>query len=183
MTARRDRRGGWFQPPKIIRRLRKDERGVTAIEFGMLAMPFFILLLGIIETSLMFFAGQVLESATDEVGRLVRTGQLDNTMTAEELRTEICDRSEILFACKDILIDMQVVATYKDLGDSPEPDEGELAPSDFGFTAAGPRQIVMLTVVTEWPVFTNYFQKWLSDLNNGNAVLTAVTVFKTEPYS
>jgi Flp pilus assembly protein TadG len=41
----------------------RDESGVTAIEFGLLALPFFSILGAILETSLVFLSGQVLESA------------------------------------------------------------------------------------------------------------------------
>ncbi|MCB1415197.1 MAG: pilus assembly protein [Phyllobacteriaceae bacterium] len=177
------KRAGFFSAPKIVRRFAKDQEGVTAIEFAMLAMPFFMLLMAIVETSLLFFAGQVLESSVDEVGRKIRTGQLDQTLTEDQLRDEICESAAVLFDCDGLLIDMQVVATYDELGDAPKPEDGEIDPSDFKFEAAGPKQIVMLTVVAEWPVFTNYLQQYLSGLNNGNAVLTGITAFKTEPYS
>lgn len=182
-TENRPKSCGFFSAPKIVRRFSKDQDGVTAIEFAMLAMPFFALLMAIVETSLLFFAGQVLESSVDDVGRKIRTGQLDQTMTEDQLRNEICDSAAVLFDCDGLLIDMQVVATYDELGDSPKPEDGELDSSDFKFEAAGPKQIVMLTVVAEWPVFTNYLQQYLSDLTNGNAVLTGIAAFKTEPYS
>lgn len=181
-----DQDHGFFQlirKPRIVRRFHKDDNGATAIEFAMLGLPFFALLMAIVETSLMFFAGQVLESSVDEVARKIRTGQLDNTMTQAELRTEICNESALLFDCGDINIDMKVVATYDELGDMPEPEDGELDPNEFTFTPAGPQQIVMVTVMSEWPVFTNYLAQYMSDLNTGNALLTAVAVFRTEPYS
>ena len=180
---KKTRRFGLFQTPKIVRRFTKDEEGVTAIEFGMLALPFFALMMAVIETSIFFFAGQVLESSVDEVARKIRTGQLDSNMTAALLRDEICDSSAVLFSCGDLLIDMKVVAKYEDLGDMPGPDGGELDPADFGFQPAGPKQIVMVTVATEWPVFTNYLQQYMSKLTSKNALLTTVAVFKTEPYS
>lgn len=172
----------FFKAPKIVNRFKKDENGVTAIEFAILGAPFFMLLMAIVETSLMFFAGQVLESAVDDVGRKIRTGQLAQNMTEEQLRNAVCDEAAYLFTCDDIYIDLQVVATFDDLGDRPEPVGGELDPSQFNFQAAGPEQIVMMTIVTEWPVLSNYLQSSLADLNNGNAILNAVAVFKTEPY-
>jgi Flp pilus assembly protein TadG len=175
-------RNRFFTAPQIVKRFKSDEDGVTAIEFGMLALPFFALLMALIETSLMFFAGQVLESSVDDVARKIRTGQLDQSLTADQLRIEVCDAAALLFNCGDINIDMKVVATYADLGDMPEPKDGEIDPADFSFTPAGPQQIVMVTVVTEWPVFTNYLQSYFSELDNGNAVLNAVAVFRTEPY-
>ena len=173
----------YFQVPKVVRRLRKEEDGVTAIEFAMLAFPFFMLLMAIIETSILFFAGQVLESAVDDVGRKIRTGQLANNMTENDLRNEICSEAELLFTCSDINIDMQVVATFTELADKPEPEDGEIDPDAFGFEAPGPRQIVMVTVMSEWPIYTNYLQQYLSKLTSGNALLTAVAVFRTEPWT
>lgn len=169
--------------PKIVRRFNDDEKGVTAIEFGMLAFPFFMLMMAIIESSLMFFAGQVLESAVDDVGRQVRTGQLAENLTESELRTAICDASAVLFKCDDLNIDMQVVATFDDLDDVPSPTTGVLEPTDFNFTPPGPKEVVMVSVLTEWPVYTNYLQQFISKLDSKNALLSAVAVFKTEPYS
>lgn len=171
-----------FNWPEKVRRFGKDDEGVTAVEFAILAAPFFFLLMTIIETSLMFFAGQVLESSVDDVARRIRTGQLDETLTQAQLRTEICNASAVLFDCDDLNIDLQVVATFSDLGDMPEPDGGALDPGDFGFTAPGSERIVMVTVMSEWPIFTNYVQGYLSDLSNGNALLTAVAAFRTEPF-
>lgn len=173
----------FFKAPKIVRRFGKDEEGVTSIEFAFLALPFFALMMAVIESSILFFSGQVLESAVDDVGRMIRTGQLDQNLTEAQLREEVCNASAVLFSCEDVHIDMQVVANYGDLGDMPEPVDGAVDPDEFSFTAAGPRQIVMLTVATEWPIFTNYLQQYMSDLDNGNALLTAVAVFKTEPYN
>jgi Flp pilus assembly protein TadG len=174
----------YFQLPKVVRRMKNEEDGVTAIEFSMLAFPFFMLLMAIIETSLMFFAGQMLESAVDDVGRQIRTGQLDNNMTEVDLRDAICEEAELLFTCDKINIDMQVVANFDDLAEKPGPNEDdELDPADFNFQAAGPRQVVMVTVMTEWPIYTNYLQQYLSKLASGNALLTAVAVFQTEPWT
>lgn len=173
----------YFQLPKVVRRLKDEEDGVTAIEFAMLAFPFFMLLMAIIETSLMFFAGQMLESSVDDVGRQIRTGQLDNGMTEDDLRDAICDEAKLLFTCSSIKIDMKVVAEFGDLGDRPAPEDGKLDDDDFGFQPAGPSQVVMVTVMTEWPIFTNYLQQYLSVLDSGNALLTAVAVFKTEPWT
>ena len=45
-----------------MRRFRRNRRGSAAVEFALIATPFFALLFAIIETSIVFFAGQVLET-------------------------------------------------------------------------------------------------------------------------
>jgi len=184
-TAGGDQRRGFgqfFKAPKVIRRFNGDREGTTAVEFAILAFPFFLLLFAIIECSLLFFAGQLLESAVDDVGRKIRTGQLDDTMTAQEFKTEICDATSLLFDCSKLDVDLRVAATFDDLTDPPAPVGGVVDHSSYSFTAPCPEQIAMVTVSYEWPVFTDYVAAQISNLNSGNALLNAIAVFRTEPY-
>ena len=61
------------RPRGLLRRFRRDQRGVTAVEFGMVATPFFALLFAIIETALVFWTTQVLETAVTNASRRVYT--------------------------------------------------------------------------------------------------------------
>jgi Flp pilus assembly protein TadG len=172
----------FLRPPRIVRRFKGDRQGTTAVEFAMLAFPFFLLLFGIIECSLLFFAGQMLESAVDDVGRKIRTGQLDDTMTEGEFKNEICNATALLFSCQKLLVDLKIAATFDELDEPPEPQNGVIDTSDYSFTAPCPEQIAMVTVTYEWPVFTNYVISQVSRLNSHNALLNAMAVFRTEPY-
>ena len=46
----------------VLRRFRRNRRGSAAVEFALVAPLFFALLFAIIETAIVFFAGQVLET-------------------------------------------------------------------------------------------------------------------------
>ena len=81
----------------MLRRFRRDEEGVAAVEFAMVAFPFFFLLTTIIEASLFFFAGQMLESAVDRVGRDIRTGQLGPETTVTQMKAAVCIEASVLF--------------------------------------------------------------------------------------
>jgi len=167
---------------RVFRKYRSDENGAVALEFALVAFPFFFILMAIIEASLFFFAGQMLESAIDRVGRQVRTGQLDETSTQAQLKTAVCTEASVLFDCSILLVDVKTAATFTDLGDPPEPTEGALDPSEFGFNSPGSGRIMRITATYEWPVFTNYVAAHLANLNSGNALLTAMSVFRTEAY-
>jgi Flp pilus assembly protein TadG len=164
------------------RRFGADEKGATAVEFGLVAFPFFFLLSAVIEASLFFFAGQMLESAVDRVGRQIRTGQLDSSTTQAEMKTAVCSEASVLFNCSTLLVDLKSAATFSGLGDPPEVSGGELNPGDFGYSSPGSAKIMRITVTYEWPVFSNYVASHLADLNSGNALLTAMSVFRTEAY-
>ena len=175
--SKQERRRVWrfLKAPRIIRRFQRHEDGTTAVEFAILAFPFFLLLFAIIESSLLFFAGQMLESAVDDVGRRVRTGQLDDTLTEAQFKTEICKETALLFDCGKLDVDLKVAAKFDDLGDPPVPEGGEIDHSDYSFTAPCPEEIAMITVSYEWPIFTNYVAAQVSQLNT-------MSVFRTEPY-
>ena len=53
------------------RRFARDERGVTAVEFGILGLPFFTIIFAILETTMVFLAGQVLDGAVEDASRLI----------------------------------------------------------------------------------------------------------------
>ncbi len=166
----------------LFKRFRSNNKGATAVEFALVAFPFFFLLTAIIEASLFFFAGQMLESAVDRVGRLVRTGQLDSTTSVTQLKSALCDEASLLFDCSTLLMDVKSATTFAGLGSPPEPTNGDLLSSSFGYDALGSAQITRITVTYEWPVFSNYVASHLANLNSGNALLTAISVFQTEPY-
>ena len=52
--------------------LARDERGVTAIEFGLLGLPFFAIMLAVMETAMMFLGTQILADEASGI-RLVAT--------------------------------------------------------------------------------------------------------------
>ena len=52
-----------------------DRRGSAAVEFGILAIPFFLLVFAIIEVALQFFVAEILDTATSQAARLIRTGE------------------------------------------------------------------------------------------------------------
>ncbi len=58
-----------------LRRFRRHRAGSAAVEFALVAPVFFALLFAIIETGILFFADQVLETVTQESARLVMTGR------------------------------------------------------------------------------------------------------------
>ena len=60
---------------RCLRRFARRQDGAAAVEFAFIAVPFLALLFAILETALVFFAGQSLESAVADTGRLIMTGQ------------------------------------------------------------------------------------------------------------
>jgi Flp pilus assembly protein TadG len=62
-------------PARAAYRFARHQDGAAAVEFALIAVSFLALLFAILETALVFFAGQTLESAASDAGRLIMTGQ------------------------------------------------------------------------------------------------------------
>ena len=60
----------------LLRRFRRDHKGAAAVEFGIIAAPFFALLMGIFQVTVIYFAQSMMETGVAEAARMVRTGQV-----------------------------------------------------------------------------------------------------------
>ena len=74
---------------RILRRFNADARGATAVEFGLIGVPFLGLLLALFQTGLVFFANEGLEAAVQAAARNIYTGtaQTSGITTADQFRT------------------------------------------------------------------------------------------------
>jgi Flp pilus assembly protein TadG len=94
-----------------LRRFRRNRRGSAAVEFALVAPVFFALLFAIIETALVFFAGQVLETGVQDSGRLLFTNQSNCAgMSQADFKQNVCDRVSALMSCSGIDVDVRSYA-------------------------------------------------------------------------
>src|SRR5215210_2803224 len=74
-------------------RLLRQQDGAAAVEFGLVAAPFLALLFAIMETALVFFAGQALETAVADSARLIMTGQAQSQGFSQgAFKTAVCQK-------------------------------------------------------------------------------------------
>lgn len=171
-----------FKFPKLLKRFQKEQDGVTAIEFGMLGLPFFLIITSIIEVSLFFFAGQYLDHSVDQVARKIRVGALPGNMSKAEFKQMVCDETSMMLDCDKIKVDLKVVDSYDNIGgDSPSPVDGSLNDNQYGYTQPGASQIVQMTVHYSWPILTNFVAQHWADLEDG-ALMSSVAAFRTEAF-
>src|SRR6185369_11047032 len=96
------------------RRFIRHEDGATAVEFAMVAAPFLAMVFAIIETAVVFFAGQALETAGAESARLIMTGQAQ-TQGYDQARFKqaVCAKIYGLFNCDaGLYVDVQNYTTF-----------------------------------------------------------------------
>jgi Flp pilus assembly protein TadG len=199
IAKKRLKRTGLFgAPPESSRgtrfRLDRDESGATAVEFAMVSVPFFALVFALLEISLRFFAGQVLETAVSDAARMIRTGQAQALgFDVAAFRTQVCGGVSSLMTCDPdgggvggFRVDVRTYADFSsvDLSNplAGNPGEEVLDESSFAFNMGSGGEIVLVRVFYEWPSLISFNGTKFGNLGNGNHLLAATAAFRNEPF-
>jgi Flp pilus assembly protein TadG len=168
-----------------LRRFRRNRRGSAAVEFALVAPMFFGLLFAIIETGMVFFAGQVLETVTQDSARAIMTGQTQGASVSQsQFKTEVCGRIVALFDCVNgIYVDVRSYPSFGTVVIPNQIDAGKNFINDMKFCPGKPEEIVVVRVFYQWPLFLTSLGFNLADLAGSKRLLTATTTFKNEPFS
>lgn len=168
-----------------VRRLAQHEEGAAAIEFGLVAAPFLALIFAIIETALVFFAGQVLETAAADSARLIMTGQAQTGGFDEnKFKEEVCARIVGLFDCYNgVYVDVKSYNSFGSINITKPIDEnGNLKIDDFAYQPGGAGDIVVVRLVYQWPILVPLLGINLADMTGNKRLLMATVAFRNEPY-
>ncbi len=166
-----------------LRRFRRNESGSTAIEFALVAMPFLILLVFLIEIGLVFFAGEVLDNAVAESARLIRTGQAQEaSLDADGFKQEVMEHLPGFFSSDRLSIDVKTYTSFSTWAETPLVDDDNELIEDFSFQTGGASEIVVMRAFYRWPMATAYFGIDFSDLANGDRLLASIAAFRNEPF-
>ncbi len=183
---------GIFARCRLLRRLKNDRSGATAIEFAIVAVPFFALMIAIIEISLVFLGSFVLENAVDQASRMVRTGQAQQQgFDKDRFKDEICGTVSGLFDCKNGLkLDVRPAENFAGAGsfDPPMNEGGGLDDSGFDFDPGAGGDVIVVRVFYVWDLFAGIpdeiggIRIGLSNITGGGRLLMATAAFRNEPF-
>jgi Flp pilus assembly protein TadG len=145
---------------------------------------------------MVFFAGQVLESAASEAARFVMTGQAQsNNWDATAFKQQICGTKDaptsvnLIFTCANINIDVRNYSnSFSSVNTAPpvvtDSTTGvkSLDTSKMGYNPGGPRCITAVQLFYRWPIYVSLLGNSLANLG-GSRLLVATSIFRNEPYS
>ncbi len=173
------------------RRFVRAEEAAAAVEFALVAAPFLALIFAIMETALVFFAGQSLEAAATEAGRMVMTGQAQTAgySSAAEFKTNvICPGantvlgSNSLFDCNNVQVDVKNYTDFASINSATPIKNGQLDTSQMCYGPGSAGTIEVVRLYYEWPIYLSLLNDSLSNLANGKRLLVATAVFRNEPF-
>jgi Flp pilus assembly protein TadG len=157
---------------------RRAEDGTTAIEFGLLAMPFFLLMFVIVELGMILFTQNAIQFGVEESSRILRTAGR-GTMTGEQFREIICNRAAVVIDCNESL--GLSVTSARRFADVAHPGIADIQPGDVSaFTPGTAGDAVVVIATYDW-AFISLFMRPLANLANPNARrLHGIATFRTE---
>jgi Flp pilus assembly protein TadG len=167
----------------MLRRFVRQNRATTSVEFALLATPFLALTLGIIQTAIVFFAGQTLETAAASAGRLIMTGQAQTQgWSAAQFKQQVCNQVQGMFNCSGgLYIDVETYSSFASVNLALPVSNGTLNTANMGYNPGTPGEVVVVRLYYQYPVYFNVIG--LNNLNGGLNLLAATAVFQNEPYA
>jgi Flp pilus assembly pilin Flp len=131
----------------VLRRgLFRNQQGVAAIEFGILAPIFFILLVVLIDLSIFFAVHSIVDDAVENAARAIRIGQLtaDDTK-GTKFRQVLC--GQIFFLnCNNFTFTVQPTDDLSKVDPKPKlDDDGNIEGSQY--KQSKPEDYVVITIV------------------------------------
>jgi Flp pilus assembly protein TadG len=168
----------------LLSRFRRNGGGSTVVEFALVAPMFFALLFAIIETALMFFASQVLETVTQDSARLIMTGQAQNAAyTQAQFKSDVCSHITVMFDCTGgISVDVQSYPNWSSVGISNPINASKNFTNPNNYNTGGPGDIVVVRLFYQWPILVTGFGYDITNLAGSKRLLVATAAFQNEPY-
>jgi Flp pilus assembly protein TadG len=142
------------------------------------------MLFAILETALVFFAGQTLETAVADSARLILTGQAQTAgFDQTAFKNAVCAKVDGLFNCAGgMTVDVQKFTTFSSADLSrPVDADGKVKPG--AYNPGGPCEIVVVRLIYEYPVYLALMGFNLADMSGNKRLLVATSVIRNEPYA
>lgn len=193
--ARRGARGG-------LREFVRSRDGTAAIEFALLAIPYFLIVFAIIETFVAFTAEQVISNAVDTLSRQIRTGQMTaaNT-TQQQFRQTFCNEIAVLISCSStevatpssLYLDVESYTSFASMPttiprQSSTNPYSDLNSTGFAFTPGGAKTLNMVRAYYRWQIITDLLRPYLSNIRPSDGsmpttyLIVATAAFQNENY-
>jgi Flp pilus assembly protein TadG len=168
----------------LLSRFKKAQGGATAVEFAMVATPFFLLLTCVFDVSLIFFAQTTLDNGILAAARQIRTGAVQsNHITQQQFRQMVCNDISALLGCDSRLaID---VRNFTDFGHVTTPavlDANGNMTGAMAFQPGAAGDVVLVRAFYTWPMLTPVSGLSFVNMAGSKRLLEASIAFRNEPF-
>jgi Flp pilus assembly protein TadG len=175
----------WLDMQCFFKRYTRARKGTVAVEFALIATPFFLLLFAIVEITMVFFTSTALESSSAEIARKIRTGEFQASgASSADFVTQVCDRMSAIIICSgNVNVDVRTFADFGDVSvNNPVDADGNLDTGSFQFDSGNAGDIVLVRVFYSWHLTTPMIGNVFANLSGNRRLLIASVAFRNEPF-
>lgn len=189
-----------------FRGLARSRDGAAAIEFALLAIPYFLVIFAILETFVAFAAEELVSNAVDTMSRRMRTGQITynlgrtTDMNRTQFRQAFCDEISILISCSasevatpsKLYLDVQTFSTFSAIPTTiPKLSTDRYAdinPAAFKYAPGGAGTINMVRAYYRWEIITDLVRPYITTIRPSDGsmpsqyLIVATAAFQNEQY-
>jgi Flp pilus assembly protein TadG len=170
-----------------------DDSGSAAVEFALVALPFFLFTLGIIGIGLYFLTQNALEQGVENASRQLRTGEAQkNAITVSQFKTLLCTEAGSYIDCSKVSVLVQSSTDWSGITPASCVDSNSNMASSTGSAgdliskyAGSSKTVVLVTVCYKWDLATlfSFLKLGSGPDGSGPAIVQAATTFRSEPYT
>lgn len=170
----------------------RNDRGAAAIEFALVAIPFFMFVLGIIGIGLYFFTSHALDLGVEAAARQIRTGQAQKgDVTVDQFKQLVCGAAGTYINCDKVHVLVQNAPNWTGITPTSCVTDNSMTPSTgssgelISKYSGGASSVALVTVCYEWDLaqMFGFLHLGKNSDGSGSAVLQAATAFRIEPYT
>ncbi|TCU38738.1 Flp pilus assembly protein TadG [Rhizobium azibense] len=189
------RQGRWLA-------LARSRDGSAAIEFALLAIPYFMVIFAILETFIAFAAEELVSNAVDTMSRKLRTGQITNVVgqttykDRTAFRQEFCEEVSILIQCSDseiatpnkLWLDIRTFSKFSDIPVTIPMNATGLDTTAMQYSPGGSGAINMVRAYYHWQVVTDLIRPYITPYRTTDGsrlndyLIVATAAFQNEQY-
>jgi Flp pilus assembly protein TadG len=172
----------------FLRRFARAGQGTAAVEFAIIATPFFMLVIGVLELGMLFMASITLDAATFTASRQIRTGQLQlsGTNTAAGFQQAVCANMSWLSSADcnaNVVVDVRTFSNFASMSTTPPVTNGALDPSKTTFDSGSACSIVLVRVFYPYTLLAPLLEPGLPNLGPTQRLITSSATFRNEDFA
>ncbi|MBY4608478.1 pilus assembly protein [Rhizobium sp. 9T] len=189
-----------------FRAVARSRDGAAAIEFALLAIPYFVVIFAILETFIAFAAEELVSNAVDTMSRRMRTGQITynlgrtTDMTQTQFRQAFCGEIAILISCSTteaatpskLYLDVQTFAAFSAIPTTiPKLSTdrySDINTAAIKYSPGGAGTINMVRAYYRWEIITDLVRPYITTIRPSDGsmptqyLIIATAAFQNEQY-
>lgn len=170
----------------VPKRLRENQAGAVAIEFAIVALPFFTMIFAIIQIAMLFLSDQLLETAVADTARLIRTGQAKTAgWTISNYNSQVCSELYGMLDCNALQSYVTAYTTPTAITSAaPTVDKNGVfsTTASYDSNANAGTNIVVAATYYRYPSLFSALGLSVADQPDGTRLIGAVAAFRNEPF-